>query len=421
VSRHPQINADVREAARGDEKRNFLLIFLATTLTRFGDAVANPKTVLAWLISFVGAPGFLFALLVPIRESGSMLPQIFIGGFLRRRPLRRGVWILSNLMQSASVLCMGLAAWLMKGAAAGWAILVCVAAFSLARSLSSVAGKDLLGKAVPKGRRGRLTGLATGVSGLLAVGFGIFMTLGGGRQENPAFYGGLLAGGGALWLLAAAVLRRLREQPGETAAGGDSWRDSLSRLDLLRTDRVFRRFLVTRTLLLCSALSGPFYVLLARERADGGAAVLGGFILASGLANGLSAPVWGVMADRSSRRVLIRAALLTAAMGIAVFCVVKLLPGLAGADWLYPAAFFVLGVAHGGVRAGRKTYVVDLARGVKRTDYIAVGNTVMGVILLLVGVVTGLLTFLGPEEMILFMSLAGLAGAAAAFTLPEVE
>ncbi len=416
-------DADTRGAAdeQPDGKRNFLVLLVAASMTRFGDAVADPKTVLAWLMSFVGAPGFLFALLVPIRESGSMLPQIFIGGHLRKRSLRRGAWIISNLLQCAMVAGIGLAAATLDGAAAGWAILVCVAGFSLARSLGSVAGKDVLGKVVPKGRRGRLNGLATGLSGLLAVGFGVFLSAGGMRDDSPLFYGGLLAGGAVLWLLAAAVLTRLRERPGETAPGGAAWRDSLARLDLLRTDPVFRRFLITRTLLLCSALSAPFYVLLARERTTANASVLGGFILASGLANALSAPIWGVMADRSSRRVLIRAALLTGALGVALFAAVESLPGAAASDWLYPAAFFVLGVAHGGVRAGRKTYVVDLAGGVKRTDYVSVGNTFMGMMLLLAGVVTGLLAFLPPQWIILLMAFSGLAASLAATTLPEVE
>ena len=60
-------------------------------------------------------------------------------------------------------------------------------------------------------------------------------------------------------------------------------------------------------------------------------------------------------------------------------------PGLAGTIWLYPLIFFVLMVAHSGVRLGRKTYVVDLASGNRRTDYVAVSNSVIGVVLLLLG------------------------------------
>jgi hypothetical protein len=97
------------------------------------------------------------------------------------------------------------------------------------------------------------------------------------------------------------------------------------------------------------------------------------------------------------------------------------LPDLAATSWLFPLFFFGLGVAHAGVRAGRKTYVVDLAGGVKRTDYIAVSNTLIGLLLLVVGGVTSLFAWLPPEVVILGLSLFGLAGAGLARTLPEVE
>mgnify|MGYP000573784432 CR=1 FL=1 len=74
-----------------------------------------------------------------------------------------------------------------------------------------------------------------------------------------------------------------------------------------------------------------------------------------------------------------------------------------------------------GVRAGRKTYLVDLAGGVKRTDYVSVSNTLIGLLLLVVGGVTSLFSWLAPEVVILGLSLFGLAGAGLARTLPEVE
>ena len=73
------------------------------------------------------------------------------------------------------------------------------------------------------------------------------------------------------------------------------------------------------------------------------------------------------------------------------------------------------------MRAGRKTYLVDLAGGVKRTDYVALSNTLIGLLLLAVGGLTSALSFLRPEEIILALSLVGLVGAAMAFSLPEVE
>ena len=48
-------------------------------------------------------------------------------------------------------------------------------------------------------------------------------------------------------------------------------------------------------------------------------------------------------------------------------------------------AFFILGIAHAGVRVGRKTYVLDMAGGNKRTDYVAVSNSAIVLILLATG------------------------------------
>ena len=90
-------------------------------------------------------------------------------------------------------------------------------------------------------------------------------------------------------------------------------------------------------------------------------------------------------------------------------------------EWAYPAAFLVLGVAHSGIRLGRKTYLVDMAGGNKRTDYVAVSNTVIGVILLAAGGIMAALSFLQPETLILLLAATSLAGALAGLGLPEVE
>ena len=296
--------------------RNFFVYLTSNTLTTLGDALSSPKTVLAWVMASVGAPTAMVAMLVPIRESGSMLPQLALGGWVRRRPLRKPIWLLGSLLQAAAVLGCAAAAAFLTGVTAGVVILGCVVVFSLARSLNSIASKDLVGKTIPKGRRGRLGGWRPASRACSPWRVGVWFTLRGRGEDNPLFYAGLLAGAGLLWLLAAAVFSTLEETPGETAGGANGWREAWSRMALLRTDADFRRFVVTRSLLLCSALTAPFYVVLARQHGDGGASLLGIFLVAGGLAGSLSAPFWGIMADRSSRRVMITAALLTAALGI---------------------------------------------------------------------------------------------------------
>ena len=89
--------------------------------------------------------------------------------------------------------------------------------------------------------------------------------------------------------------------------------------------------------------------------------------------------------------------------------------------WVLPVLYFLLSIAHQGVRLGRKTYVVNMAEGNRRTDYVSVGNTLIGVILLLMGFISALEPWIGISGVILVLSLMGLAGSLMASRLPEVE
>ena len=144
--------------------------------------------------------------------------------------------------------------------------------------------------------------------------------------------------------------------------------------------------------------------------------------VANGLASSLSAGVWGRMSDASSRQVLIRAALLASLLGPVVIAIDRWAPLPDNLHaWLFPVAFFVLGIAHAGVRVGRKTYVLDMAGGNKRTDYVAVSNSAIGLILLATGLFGLLSSLIGAAGMLLLLSGVGLAGALLAVSLPEVQ
>ncbi|SDR97258.1 MFS-type transporter involved in bile tolerance, Atg22 family [Halopseudomonas xinjiangensis] len=412
--------ADIPGSACTNVPANFFRQVAATTLTGLGDALTNPKTTLAWLMGMVGAPVGLIAWLVPVRESGSLLPQLFIAAQIRHLPLRKGVWIFGSLAQAAALIAMGLIAWLAEGALAGGLILACLVAFSLARGLCSVAGKDVIGKTVPKRRRGRLNGLAGSLSGGLVLAFGIACMVWPPGDDDTIFYTALLAVSALLWLVAALVFRGIDEVPGATQGGRNGIAAALRRLKLLRDDLPFRRFVIARALLLCTALSAPFYVLLA-QALHSGAGMLGAFLVANGLAGSLSSMVWGRLADRSSRRAMIGAALLGSLLGPLVLAIdqFKVLPEYVQ-PWLFPVAFFVLGVAHAGVRIGRKTYVLDLGGGERRTDYVAISNSVIGLVLLATGLFGLLGSMIGAAGMLLLLSLIGLAGAIFAVRLPEL-
>jgi hypothetical protein len=154
--------------------------------------------------------------------------------------------------------------------------------------------------------------------------------------------------------------------------------------------------------------------------AGAGLAALGGFVIAAGLASLLSGPFWGRFADRSSRLVMATASAVAAGMGGVIFLAAKIQPGLLESLWFLPGAYFILSVAHEGVRVGRKTYVVNLGTGNQRTDYVAISNTVIGVLLLVVGSVGLLTPLVGNDGVIGVLALMGAVGTVMSWTLKEV-
>lgn len=410
---------DIPQQACQETPRNFVLMLASLSLTKLGDAITNPKTTLAWLASALGAPGYVLGYLVPLRESGAMVPQLFLGGIIRRMPVRKWVWVLGSLGQGIAMAGLAFVALTMQGVAAGWSMLGLVALFSLCRSLSSIAYKDVLGKTIPKPRRGQLAGWASSASGLIGVAVGVMVTFVSGADLEVAVLAGLLAAGALLWWLAAGIFSRVEEQAGETG-GGRSALNSIKRLSLLLDDKAFRNFVLARALLMCSALSAPFYVALAQQGEASGLAALGGFVIASGLAGLVSGPFWGRYADRSSRLVMFAAALVTSGIGLITFAVAMGASGWLSQWWFLPLAYLVLSIAHEGVRVGRSTYVVNLGEGNLRTDYVAISNTVIGVLLLVVGSVGLLVPWFGNAGVIAVLAIMGMIGAVMTFQLREV-
>ncbi|MBY5162766.1 MFS transporter [Salsipaludibacter albus] len=384
----------------------------ALTLTKFGDRIVDPKTVLAWFLETVGAPVALTGLLVPIRESGALLPQASISPWVAAHERRTRVWVLGAIGQALAAAGMGAVAATLTGTAAGVAILVLLAVFALARSLCSLSIKDVMGRTIPPGRRGRVSGWADSASGLaaLTLGFGLRNVEG----AAATTFAWLLVGGAVLWVLAIAVLVGIDEP---AAADREANIESLGdAVGLLRDDADFRHFVIARTLLLASALTPPFVVALAVDATGNDIAGLGPFVIAAGLASLLGGRAWGRFADTSSRTVMA-----IAAGTASVVVVVVLVVDRIGATSLWPwvTLYFLLSLVHTGARVGRSTYVVELGDRGARTSYVAVSNTVMGLLLLAVGGVTALLAMLGTELALLALALLGASGVVVSLRLPE--
>lgn len=400
---------------------NFFRLLVARTASKIGDRLSSPKTTLAWLLQSLGAPAIFTGFIVPLRESGSLLPQVILSNYLKRFAVRKWAWTLGALTQGTAIAGCAVVALTLEGTAAGLAIVGLVAVFSLARGVSSISAKDILGKTIPKSKRGQLTGWAASASGVIAIGSASFLFLSDGGENSTGQYAAYLAAAALLWCFAAGVNARVAEREGETNSETQLMEGLGDQLSLLKEDAAFRDFLFVRALAVGSGLSTPYIITLAYDQLSGAAYWLGVFIIAEGLAAMLTAPLWGRWADRSSRCVLRTAMGFVAVLLSAVIAYVLLFEGAKLAPFVFPIAIFLLGAAHAGVRVGRKTYVVDMAEGNTRTDYVAVSNTLIGVLLVVAGFLTGVASLISVELALGIFAACALLGAAYGCKLPEVS
>lgn len=397
---------EISDEACRETPGNFLATLTANTCSSLADKLASAKTTLPWILVHIGAPAWMLSFLVPIRESGSMMPQLWIGSWIRQRPIRKWFWVTGGLIQGLCLLLMMLAVGWLEGTSAGLTVIGLLVVFSLARAACSVAYKDVLGKTVPKTRRGRLSGWISAVAGLASMSVGLWLSTKG-QSDDMTLYLGLLALAALFWFVAIASYARIKEFPGETSGGKDGWKTAVENLAILKRDPPFRRFVMARALAMGSGLAAPFYVSLASRDLGSSAGLLGLLIAVEGFAGLCSSPIWGRWADRSSRTVFAAACAIASLTTLAVAAMAHIEMSQRLAYGVYPAAFFLLGVCHAGVRLGRKTYLVDMATGNQRTAYVAVSNTLIGFLLLLVG---GVIAWVATYSTVIAMVALGAAG-----------
>lgn len=408
---------DIPESACREEPRNFFTHVTSLSLSKLADGLVDPKLVLSWLMTSLGAPGVVIGLLVPVREAGALLPQMFTAASIRAMPLRKYAWAGGAIMQGVAALAIFACALFLEGAAAGWAILGALAVLALARSVCSVSYKDVLGKTVSKSRRGTATGTAGSIAAGLVILFALLLVSG--VVDRLTVVLAALVGAGLCWVLGGVIFASLKEAEGATEGGEKAFSVAIKNLSLLSQDAQLRIFIAARGCLTATALAPPFMVAASSSEGQTAFEGLGFLVLASSGAGLVSSFVWGRLSDRSSRKVL-----LISALAGAVSLGATTLAAMAGAlttIWVLPLLLFGLMIAYQGVRLGRSTHLVDMANEDTRAAYTALSNTIIGVILLAGSVFGVVAQAFGNTAVLGAMAVLCLAGAYFALRLEEVQ
>lgn len=299
-------------------------------------------------------------------------------------------------------------------------ILVLLAVFSMASGVGSVSFKDVLAKTIPKGKRGTLLSVRATVGGILALAAGYFIYHYIGEGEDAKLYVVLLAGAAVLWFVASILFFLIKEEKGATGGSRTALNEAREGWSLLKHQPYFLRLIIARSLLLSVMLVIPFYAIFAREITGTQVSSLGLFVIANSLAMVLSSYFWGRFSDRSSKHVM-AAGGLVGLIGVLTALSFLFVPGSWQTPLVFSSVFFIAGFAHAGIRLGRKTYLVDAAPEKERPLYVAVSNTLVGLVTVLSAVMGFGADLFGVEWLIGIFGVLMLSGIMISMRLPAAE
>ncbi len=351
------------------------LLIAGLSLNKLADLLISAKTTLTALLVSVGAPVWMIGWLVPIRESGALLPQVLISIYLRKHAQRHIVWRIGMITQVFSVVGMLLSVILFSGFIAGILVLASLVLLSLGRSACSLTVKDMEADVAKKGERGNLIGVASTVSGVVTLVIAIPLVISDGALTSNILLVVLCAS------MLAFILTLICVWPIKTRVEVEN---SSKNTFSINFDTTIYKFIFVRGLFVHSALVAPYFMI---ERNGDVKELLPIYIGAEATAALLSSIIWGKIADKSAKLTLRLSGLL--ALGACVGLLFWQTSSIVTSALL----FFVLSVAHAGVRTGRKTYSLDVKEGHDRTELVGFSNTAIGIILLAFG---ALYTALAP-------------------------
>ncbi|WP_191284860.1 MFS transporter [Aliiroseovarius zhejiangensis] len=414
------VTKDMAEAGDKPEQnrnRNGLIHLLSLSASKTADALIDPKLVLSWLMGAIGAPAYLIGALVPVREAGALLPQLWVARRVQTQLGRKRFWAMGAAVQSAMAVSIALIAYFLSDALAGWLIVAALAVLAIGRSIASTTYKDALAHSVPQGRRGAVTGAAGSIAAAFGLAYGVSMSLGVFGDVSITAVAAYVFLAGMLYGAAALVFLRLQEDDiPETREEAQSWRAFFAPLV---TDRAFQLFILTRGFLTATAFAPPFIVMVTVGASERSLTQLGPLVVASALAASSSAFLWGKVSDISSRLTLCMSGLVAAgAYGLTAAMVLG--GGTLGLWWAV-GLMFVAQVAYQGVRSGRSIFLTDMTRDETRLRYTALSNTVIGIVLFAGLGLGGVAQLAGAEYALVICAIMAALGASFATRLTPLK
>ncbi|MDI7276699.1 MAG: MFS transporter [Anaerolineae bacterium] len=404
------------------------LALLATDYVAFGMGIGflGTTTVLPTLIRLLGGSPVVVGSLGAIQAGGFLLPQLVAGRHIANRPLVKGYVIATGALSRAflAVSAVVLALYARRAPAVALScLLIGVGLFNVLDAFASVGWYELYAKGVPPHLRGRALGVAQTLAGLASIGVGVAVrTILARPDPFPGSYVLLILLAAAFTGICPLAIALMREAPRPVeSAPQPRWREYLPRLaSILRKDRRFAWVTVIRWLAGFAEMGVAFYVLFAADRLRTPPHMIGLFISAGVVGSLVCGGTLGPLGDRRGPALII-----TIGLGLRCVCpaLALLTPLVAGLHpWVGPGIllliFALAGMASGSHMIGFTNYLLEIAPVADRPTYMALSNTLGGILLLGPLIAGWLVQSTSYEFLFAVMLSLGAAGLLAALRRP---
>lgn len=361
-------------------RRNFALLLTGSASFWVMMGFVSISTVVPVLVSKFTNSAFLIGSVGALFRLSWMLPQMAIARIVQDKPLKKPFLYPGIIGRSLSLLLVP-AALLLGVARYPGAMLVVIflylALFSGSDSIIAVPWSDILARAIPLERRGRLFGWSQAVGQLAGVGVGVAVgaILGSTRFPFPRDYALLFVLGFVSLLPSAISLPLLKEPPPEPApVGEDTIRPGGGAVQMVMRDPSFRRLILCRMLVAFSGMASGFYVVHAADVGQLPEQVIGQFVMAQTIGGLVGSLAFGRLSERRGPLWVIRAGSAVAAIG-PIFALVA--NAEIGSTWTYIIVFMALGTLDSVWMQGFSNYVIEIAPGPRRPVYVGTANTIL--------------------------------------------
>ena len=389
---------------------NFTVSMLDTAFIMLGLSMVSRETVMPALVQHLTDSKFALGLIPAIYQLGMNLPQLLMANFSERLryklpfvlwvagPGERGAYLLIALV------IWGLAAEAPKLALVLFFVLLAITATAI--GVATPAWFDMIAKVIPVARRGTFSGVSHGLGALLGVAgaalVGWLLT----HYPFPNNFALLFGAAFLSMLVSYGWLALTREPPSLQLKAYVPLRDYFRQLPaILRRDRNYLRFLVSRFMIYLGAMASGFYIAYANERFGIGGAGVGFFtaiLVGSGAVMSL---VWGLVSDRLGHKTVLATAAF--ALGLAA-----LSAWLATSQVWLVVTYGLLGAFIAGETTSSLNICLEFSTPADRPTYIGLTNTLMAPVLALAPLLGGwLATIMGYRGLFAVAAITALLGA----------